>query len=195
MVITNNLTDKIDQYLKDRLSEKRYRHSVSTARTASALCEKFNMDKEKGFIAGLVHDIAREIDNSKLIELSLKDGKGILSDAEINSPVLLHGRVGSQMIKDLFNIQDPEIIEAVKVHTTGLPGMGHLARIVFIADYIEPERKHMIKGYLSNLQDESLDNMLKIVLISLIEYLKNKSGYISEKTLKLLEELENERKK
>ena len=194
MVITDNLIKKIDTYLQKNLLEKRYKHTLSTAITAKKLCKLFNIESEKGYVAGLLHDIARDFDEEELFKTVSKDGLEITFE-EKEDPEMLHGRAGAVIAKELFDIDDAEILEAIKYHTTGNLGMGDLAKIVFIADYIEPRRKYITDEYIKSLENKQLNEMFEIVLKSEIEYLTKKNKNISEKTLKLLEEFENERKK
>lgn len=188
MVTTDKLLITIDRYLRESLSYKRYRHSVSTAVTAEKLCARFNENQVSGYIAGLIHDMARELDEDEMMSLALKDG-GSISDLEKKEPLLLHGRAGAVLCREKFGIRDPEILEAVSLHTTGNAGMCNLSRIVFIADYIEPYRKHMTEEYMIMLEGKSLDNMVKIVLNSVVEYLLRESRTISDMTLSLAGEL------
>ena len=194
MDITDNLIKKIDNYLKKNLLEKRYNHTIATALTTEELCKMFNIDGKKGYVAGLLHDIAREFDTETLLKTVSKDGQGI-SCEEKEVPELLHGRAGAVIAKELFNIDDKDIIEAIQFHTTGCLGMGNLAKIIFIADFIEPGRKYITKEYLENLNGKGLNEMFEIVLKSVVDYLKKKNRKVSIKTLQLLEELKNEREK
>ncbi|MCL2791914.1 MAG: bis(5'-nucleosyl)-tetraphosphatase (symmetrical) YqeK [Spirochaetaceae bacterium] len=194
MDITDNLINKIDIYLKQNLLIKRYKHSISTARTAKNLCKLFGIDNKKGYLAGLLHDIARDIDIDDLFKIVSRDGNTISSE-EKEDPVLLHARAGAVITKELFNIDDIEIIESIQLHTTGNIGMGDLAKIIYIADYIEPGRKYITKEYLEGLRGKSLNEMFEIVVKSVADYLSKKGHIISTKTLQLLEEFENERKK
>ena len=194
MDITDSLIKKIDIYLKQNLLQKRYEHTLSTALTAKKLCELFGIESKKGYLAGLLHDIARDFDTENLFKTVSRDGKAISSE-EKEDPVLLHARAGAVMAKELFNIDDIEIIEAIEFHTTGSAGMRDLAKVIFIADYIEPRRKYITEEYLENLKGKSLNEMCEIVLKSVVDYLKKKEKTISVKTLQLLEEFENERKK
>ncbi|MCL2705746.1 MAG: bis(5'-nucleosyl)-tetraphosphatase (symmetrical) YqeK [Spirochaetaceae bacterium] len=194
MDITDNLIKEIDIYLKRNLLKKRYKHTISTALTAKKLCKVFDIDRKKGYVAGLLHDIARDFDIDNLLKTVLKDGKGINSE-EKEEPELLHGRAGAIIAQELFDIDDREIIEAIQFHTTGSIGMGDLAKIIFIADYIEPHRKYITKEYVKNLFGRPLNEMFEVVLKSVIDYLAKKEKKVSEKTLQLLEEFENERKK
>ena len=194
MDITDSLIKKIDIYLKQNLLKKRYKHTLSAALTAKKLCKLFGVDSKKGYLAGLLHDIARDFDTEDLFKTVSRDGK-VISCEEKEYPVLLHARAGAVMAKELFNIDDIEIIEAIEFHTTGSAGMGDLAKVIYIADYIEPRRKYITKEYIENLKGKSLNEMCEIVLKSVVDYLKKKEKTISAKTLQLLEEFENERKK
>ncbi len=187
MDITDNLIKKIDNYLKENLSKKRYAHTLSTAITAEKLCKLYNEDSKKGYIAGLFHDIARELDIKELVKTASEDGQGIDYE-EKEEPELLHGRAGAVIAKKLFNINDREIIEAIQFHTTGEKDMGNLAKIIFIADYIEPGRKYITRDFLKTLEGKSLDEIFKIVLKSVADYLIKKDKKVSKKTLQLLEE-------
>ena len=194
MDIIDNRIKEIEKYLKQNLLKKRYKHSLSTALTAKELCKLFKIEVKKGYVGGLLHDIARDFDKDNLLKTVSKDGQSINSE-EQEEPDLLHGRAGAVIAKELFNIDDREIIEAIQLHTTGKIGMGDLAKVIFIADYIEPRRKHITKEYLQNLEGKTLNEMFEIVLKSVIDYLGKKEKKVSEKTIQLLEELENERKK
>jgi len=187
-IITDSNTINIEKHLRENLTFNRYRHSLSTAKTASELCSLFGYDQTKGFTAGLLHDIAREHKPEEIIALSLSQGENF-SEYELQNPVILHGPAGAALIKKYFKISDPEILESVSLHTTGSPGMCKLSKIIFIADYIEPYRKHITREYLNWLKGKTLDEMLKTVLISTIDHLTKEAKIVSESTLKLLEEL------
>ena len=187
-IITDHDTAHIDKHLQETLTYNRYRHSLSTAKIAAELCTLFGYDQNKGFTAGLLHDIAREHKPEEIIALSLSQGEN-LSEYELNNPLILHGPAGAALIKNFFKISDPEVLQAVAVHTTGSPGMCKLSKIIFVADYIEPYRKHITQEYLNRLKGKTLDEMLKIVLLSTIDHLNKEFKKPSESTLKLLEEL------
>ena len=189
MVITDKKIEEIDSYLIKKLSPERYRHSLSTAETAENICSKFGMDKEKGFFTGLIHDIAREYDDKEIINICSKGGENI-NEQELKDPVLLHGKAGAVLLKEKFNITDEEILNAVRVHTTGSKGMSSIAKVLFIADYIEPGRKHITDEYLKSLENCSLNCMVKSVLSSIIEYLDSIGRNADYSSLDLLKELD-----
>ena len=124
---------------KGYLSAERYKHSLQVAALAERLCMRYNIKPYKGYIAGLMHDVAREMSDKALIDLASLDGKTI-APWERAIPVLLHGRAGAVVLKRDFGITDSSILEAVSVHVTGEPGMSLLSKIVFISDFLEPTR-------------------------------------------------------
>ena len=134
--------EKIKGYLKNNLSEKRYVHSLGVADEAVCLAKLYNADVNKAYIAGLVHDCAKEINASDSIDL-LKEKYKIIPDDDLTAvPRLLHGLLGACMAADKFQIDDMDILDAIRYHTTGKANMGLLTKIIYIADYIEPGRTY-----------------------------------------------------
>ncbi len=133
---------EVYQYLENSLSEKRFIHCVSTAAFAKVLASKFSGDEERAFFAGLVHDIAREMPEDRMTELS----EGLISsdiDYYHKHPVMLHGEAGAVILKNEFGIEDKIVLDSVRWHVNGHPSMDETARIVYIADYIESTRIHV----------------------------------------------------
>ena len=189
MGITDKKYQNIDNYLIKNLSDARYRHSVSTGKTAEKLCRKFGLDHEKGFFTGLIHDIAREYDNDEIIKICAEKGEDV-SEYELENPVLLHGKAGAALLREKFNINDNEILDAVRVHTTGDSGMGSIAKVLFVADYIEPCRTHITDDFLKSLENSCLDKMVEKVLKSILEYIESKGKNPAGSSIELLKELE-----
>ena len=122
--------EKISKYLKENLSEKRYRHSLGVADEAVKLAERYHSDKEKAYISGLVHDCAKEIPADEAREL-LTEKYGIMLDSVTkNTPKLLHGPLGACMAQNDFGICDAEILDAIKFHTTAKADMSILTKIL-----------------------------------------------------------------
>ena len=94
---------------------------------------------EKAYIAGLLHDCAKCMSNKDKIEYCEKHDLPITA-VEHDNPSLLHAKVGAEMSKRKFDIEDPEIYQAIFYHTTGHPNMTLLDKIIYIADYMEPHR-------------------------------------------------------
>jgi predicted HD superfamily hydrolase involved in NAD metabolism len=131
--------DDLLVYLRHHLSEKRLRHSERVAETAMQLSGRFGVDPVKARLAGLVHDICREYAPDLLLQLAGKFDI-LVDDIEKAEPVLLHGFVGASFLSSQFAMDDPEILEAVSFHITGGKGIGKLAQLIFVADFLEPGR-------------------------------------------------------
>ena len=179
---------EIRKYIEINLSRSRLEHSLSTALICIELCSRFDIDENKGKIAGIAHDISREtpVDNN-LISSIMDDY--LISDQEKLNPVLLHGRIGASMLRQNFNLNDTEILQAVRWHTTGHPDMGKLGQILFIADYIEPGRKHITNSIRASIMKMKLNDMTLKVLNDQTAYLRDRGYRISESSMLLFEKL------
>lgn len=181
---------KMDSYLKSHLSPMRYEHSVSTANTCRKLAEEFGYDMKLAFFTGLVHDIAREYSKEDLVKWASLDGMPV-RELDLDSPVLLHGRAGAMVLKKEFGIADQNVLDALSAHTTGTSGMKTLAKVLFVADYIEPERKHITPEFISSLEGLDLDGKVYAVLMGTLNHLASKGKSVDPEALKLKKELEN----
>jgi predicted HD superfamily hydrolase involved in NAD metabolism len=133
------------QDLRDKLAgvlqAQRFKHSLGTADEAVIMSRSFGGDPVKLALAGLLHDRAKELGNERL--LALGEAQGLITDpAERESPSLLHGPVGAWLVSQEWGVEDPVILEAIRLHTTGGPAMSREACIIFMADLIEPSRDY-----------------------------------------------------
>lgn len=152
--------EQIKAELKRDLSEKRYNHSLGVAAEARKLAEKYNVDPDRAYIAGLVHDCAKEVPPQEM-EGILKSRYGVTVDSLSRlTPKILHGALGACEAQRRFGIYDPEILDAIKYHTTGKGGMGMLAKIIYIADYIEPNRDFDGVEQLRSLAYKNIDDAI-----------------------------------
>lgn len=187
MVISD--TREIELYLRKNLSEKRFMHSVRTAETAEKLCMLYGCDVEKGRIAGLLHDAARELDKDAVYKLVEQDGMRI-SRIENEYPVLLHGRAGAVIAKNQLGITDEEILDAIRWHTTGKSGMSRFTSILYVADYIEPGRMHISNDFRNRIKELNLEKLVMEVVRNSIAYCRQKGYSVAEHTFMLYHELE-----
>ena len=154
-MIDDVLLEAADVYARKRLSDKRYEHTVGVADTTEKLARLYGLDPERARLAGLLHDTAREIGKEELLRVAEEDGLSV-GDFERERPILLHGPVAAELAREDLEIEDNEILDAVRVHTTGEPGMGPLALALFVADKIEPGREQPGVEDLRNLASVSL---------------------------------------
>ncbi len=175
---------KLEKQLKKKLDGDRYTHTLGVAYTSACLAMRCGYSVEKAYLAGLLHDCAKCIDNEKKLELCAKHHIEV-SDIERENPFLLHAKLGSFLAKDKYDVEDEEIISAIRWHTTGHPAMTLLEKIVFVADYIEPNRKK--QPNLDEVREicfADLDKGLKRILADTLEYLQAKKDSIDEMTQK-----------
>lgn len=154
-----NYLDRKDEFIaliKGKLNEDRFIHSMGVADTAVLLAEKFGGDREKAYIAGLLHDVMKNESEEEQLKMMKKDGI-ILSQAEKNNPKLWHAMSGAAFIRHELGITDPDIVNAVRYHTTGRAGMSLLEKIIYTADFISPERNYPDVEVMRSLSFESLD--------------------------------------
>jgi len=170
------------------LSRPRLIHSREVARLASELCDRFHADEEKGYIAGISHDLARELDISEMLLLAEKDGLP-LRDWEKSNPLLLHGRAAAAILTKHTGYVDEEALQAIRDHVTGRGSMGPISKIVFAADFLEPTREFVSPEFRRRTLGLSLDEMVLAVLERKIHFVKAASKEVAGDALALHEEL------
>jgi predicted HD superfamily hydrolase involved in NAD metabolism len=188
------ITEESRSLLSRHLGPDRRRHSLEVARLSALLARRYGADPQKAELAGLVHDLAREMDGGKLLHLAARDGRPI-SEMERERPVLLHGRAAAVLIREELGVRDEEILEAVAQHVTGRPGMGLLAKIVFIADFLEPGRGFIDDSFRDSLLGLDIDEMMIRVMERIFAFLNEAGRPIAEPARELMEELRRNDKK
>lgn len=163
---------KIRKQLEKNLDAKRYEHTLGVAYTAAALAMCHGGDIEAATVAGLLHDCAKCISDEKRISICEKNDLPI-NAIERRNPSLLHAKAGSILAAQDYDVEDPEILRAIRSHTTGRPGMTQLEKIIFIADYIEPGRnKAENLDEVRRLAFRDLDEALWVILRDTLLYLR-----------------------
>ena len=131
------LEKRITADAENELTPYRFGHSVGVMNEAERIAVKAGIDPQKCRVAGILHDIAREYTAKQYAALGVRTGSDVRKG---EGEVLLHGFAAAELGKIRYGIKDREILEAVRWHTTGRPGMGPVAQAVFVADYTEPGR-------------------------------------------------------
>lgn len=185
---------KIQKYLLKMQDEKRYMHTMAVTYTATALAMKYGADVKNAELAGLLHDCAKCMSNKQRLKICKKHNIHF-TEFEQRNPFLLHAKVGSFVAMDTFGIKDSDVINAVLNHTFGRPGMSLLEKIIYVADYIEPQRKHDTNlPEVRKLAFEDLDRAFLQILEDKLAYLHTQDGEIepmTQKTYEYYKELEN----
>ncbi len=186
---------RIRKDLKRKLSENRYLHTLGVEETCVKLARHYSVDAYKARIVGLLHDCAKCLEDSKLLEIAQNNAIPV-REVEYKNPYLLHGKVGAFLAENEYGISDTEVLEAIRNHTTGNINMRCLEKIVFIADYIEPGRKALpgmeeirVKAY------QDLDETMILILNNTLQYLKESKKEIDPLTEDVLKTLISNRSK
>jgi predicted HD superfamily hydrolase involved in NAD metabolism len=165
------------------LPKKRFQHSLNVANTSVKLSEIYNYDKEKAYLAGIIHDCAKYL-NKEEVNHYLAKYEIELDDLEKNNLALSHSVIGCYIAKYEFEIEDEEIISAVKYHTTGKANMNLLEKILYIADLIEEDRSFPGVELLRELTYEgSLDKALLISFNNTIKLVIDNQQLIHPRTI------------
>ena len=164
--------------LKEKLSPQRYEHTISVSFICTALAMRYDADLEKSELAGLLHDCAKYYGDGNIIKKCEKQNIFLTSD-ELKAPVVLHAKYGAWLAEHKYGIEDQEVIDAIRRHTTGRPDMSLLEKIVFTADYIEPRRdKAADLPVVRSVAFIDLDECVYIILKGTLEYLEGKGYFV-----------------
>lgn len=183
------LIERVRKYALVVESESRFKHSMRTAKTAEYMCAIYGQNPKEGYFAGLAHDICKEMRDQLLFSFVSRDGLPI-SELEYEKPSLLHGRAAAAMLKSDFGVNNEPLLEAVRFHTFGFPGMGDLAKIVYAADKIEPGRSHVTSEYHKKLFSLPLNHLVLYVVKENMDYLKAKGKVVASVTTQFFSWLE-----
>ena len=174
---------KIRKAMEKNLDAKRYEHTLGVAYTAAALAMRYGCDVKDAQTAGLLHDCAKQLPESEMISICETYGEEI-SEFEYMHPFLLHGKAGACVAQKEYGINDTEVLDAMRYHTTGRPEMTQIEEIVFVADYIEPGRKHAENlDMLRQMAFVDLKQTVLIILEQTLDYLKRTDAAVDQSTV------------
>ena len=166
------------------MDDSRFEHTLGVMYTCGALAMRYGYDLEKAMLAGLMHDCAKCMPNAKKLKAAEKNHLEI-TDLERKNPFMLHAKLGAFLAKKKYDIEDREILDAIRWHTTGRPDMTMLDKIVYIADYIEPQRDKAPNLHeIRQLAFLDLDKALLRILEDTLGYLGDSTDHIDSMTKK-----------
>lgn len=183
------------QEMEKELSPKRYTHTLGVAYTAACLAMAHGADMDSAMTAGMLHDCAKPLDKEELIRLCEKNDLEISEVERQNPSALLHAKAGAYLAKARYHVTDPDILNAIRFHTTGRPQMSKLEKILYIADYIEPGRKQVADlALIRQTAYRDLDDTMAKILHNTLAYLRTTEGKIdamTEETYQYYKELKS----
>lgn len=182
-----NKIEKIKEDLKSTLSDYRYEHSILVAQEAKKLANQYKVDEEKAYIAGLVHDIAKEFSDEENVLWIKKyelDNELLLLEYK----KIIHADIGAVVVKEKYNL-DEEISNAVLYHTIGSINMSLLDKIVYVSDKVARKTKSVELDKIREVAYEDIDEAIFLLLINQKNKLENKNQQMHPNSVKLLQNL------
>lgn len=174
--------NEIRKKLKKELDKARYEHTMGVMYTAGSLAMAHGYDYQKAMVAGLLHDCGKCLPTSEKISLCEKHHI-LITPVERENPGLLHAKAGMVLAEENYGVTDPEILHAIKVHTTGEPSMNMLDKIIYVADYIEPLRCEAPRlDVIRQIAFSDLNQCVAEILYDTLHYLSGRKGSIDPST-------------
>ncbi len=174
--------EKALEVVKKQLTEHRYQHTLGVMETAIELSERFNADVKKAETAAIFHDYAKFRPKDEMKQIIID--QHMPSDLLIHNTELWHAPVGAYLVKTEVGIEDEEILDAIRFHTSGREEMTQLEKVIFVADYIEPGRHFPGVEEGRELAKQDLNDALIYALRNTIMFLAKKNHAIYPDTLR-----------
>lgn len=178
--------DKIISVIKTILSPSRFEHSIGVCKEIKELALIYGYDTRKAEVCGLLHDITKNFPNEWHLDFIKKNN--IETDENLlKYPLLYHALTGSIYIKQIFGINDPEIISAIRYHTTAKPQMSLLEKLIYVSDFTEPTRKYADVDFYRTEARKNINRALALGLIWNIENLRSRNQPVYKDSLEAAE--------
>ncbi len=137
-------------------------HIYRVVEIARQLACRHSLDEERAAVGMLAHDVARAMPGEELLRLALELGVPI-GLVEQHVPVMLHGPVGSELLRQCDGVSDTALLQAVYWHTTSHPSLDTLGKVVFLADKLDPNKQSRYP-YIPQLREMALEDLDRAVL-------------------------------
>lgn len=193
MEVSNELILTMEHKLQQTLHPKRYVHTLGVAYLSASLAMCHKISHRDALIAGLLHDCAKnhpeEFMLSECVRLHME-----LSEYEKQLPELIHAPYGAYLAQTQYGILQEDILLAVRNHTLGRPNMTTLEQIVYLADYLEPERTHSTVPPLDEIRTiafQSLDKATYLVSKNSVHYFETSGKTADPMTYRVFEYYKN----
>ncbi|MEJ9209974.1 bis(5'-nucleosyl)-tetraphosphatase (symmetrical) YqeK [Bacillus smithii] len=165
--------EKALKIVKEQLTEHRFQHTLGVMETAIKLAAKYGADEKKAELAAIFHDYAKFRPKEEMKQIIIQqamDPKLLQFNSE-----LWHAPVGAYLAKTEAGIEDEEVLDAIRYHTSGRPDMTVLDKVIYLADYIEPGRQFPGVDEVREMAEQNLDEALIQALKNTIVFLLKKN--------------------
>ena len=179
--------ERLEQVVVSLLKANRVKHVLGCRDTAVELAKAWGADPVDAGRAGLLHDITKALDGELQLTLCGAYGK-LLDDFSRKYPKTLHALTGSLVARRIFG-ENNAVVSAIEFHTTGKADMSLLEAIIYVADYMEPNRDFPGVERLRELAYTDIRGALKLGLEMTLEHLKEQGGEVSPASRQALDYL------
>ena len=166
------MTDEERKYytrqIRERLTDWRFRHSVNVAREAVRLAARYGGDPDQAELAGLLHDVTKDMSKKEQLDLMARWGL-TFSVYEEHAPKLWHAVTGAIYVQRVLRVDDEDIRNAIRYHTTGRAGMSLLEKIIYVADCTSEDRDYKGVDKIRKAADSSLEAAMEEALASSLQ--------------------------
>ncbi len=176
------------EIIRKRLRPKRFVHSLAVAAEAQRLAGRYGADPAKAYTAGLLHDIMKNTPADTQLQI-LKEFGILLDNVEAQTEKLLHARSGAAFVEKVLGVGDPEILRAIRYHTTARAGMGLLEKVLYLADFTSADRDYPDVEEMRRLVDIRMEDAMEYALAYTIRELLDKRQAIHPDTVAAYNEL------
>jgi len=177
------MNEKHIENLRESIGANRFNHTMGVVKTALELAKVYNYSEDKTYLAAILHDCAKFKDKSKILKMS-RDFDIILDEVTSLNFELVHASLGAKIAEQLYDITDLEILNAIRYHTTGKANMNILEKIIYISDYIEPNRNYPGIEEIRDLAYKDLDKSIILAMENTLTFLLKVRKTIHNDTIK-----------
>ena len=167
--------EEAKKIVKPRLSEKRWTHTKNVKKMAVKLAKQWGADPEKAAVAAILHDSAKEMPKAELLQI-FADNAIIAENAPARPSPVWHGIAAAILAETQWGVTDPEILSAIRCHTTGKLNMTKLDKIIYLADMTSAERDWPGVEDLRKLEMQDLDRALCDALKRSIDFVEERAA-------------------
>lgn len=180
--------EQAKKLVRKNLSEKRYTHTKNVKKMAVKLAKRWGADPEKAALAAILHDAAKELPKDRQLQIFAENAI-IAENAPMRPTSVWHGIAAAILCETEWGVHDPEVLSAIRCHTTGKPGMSLLDKIIYMADMTSAERDYPGVEALREEEFEDLDMALLHALKRTVDFVKEKGGRLDDQSVAAYEDL------
>jgi len=180
--------EKAKRYAEEKLSGKLLAHTRGCVETALKLARRLSVDADKVETASYLHDIAKIHSHDEQVSLAREIGMAI-TEIQSYPRAVLHGPLAALIVEKELGIDDADILQAIRAHSTGCAGMCDVAKIIFVADYIELTRNFPGASELRSHGSMTLNELSAAILKRKLEYLLEERKDIDPRAIEFWNDL------